>query len=354
MSHELRAATDAVLTTRRRLLLGGGAVLALGACGRPAPRGELRITGMSMASPYTVKLAQVAGVDADAVAAAVQAAFDEVDARMSLYKPTSELSRLNRQPAGVPLALSPALHAVLAAAQEVSAASGGAFDVTVAPLVQAWGFGTEKRRDVPPAAQVNAGRAAVDWRALRLDGQRLTATKAHAPLHADLGGIAKGYGVDRAAHALDALGLTHYMVELGGEVRTRGRNAADQPWRIGIEEPDAVPQRARWIVPLSGRAMATSGDYRSYFVQDGRRYSHEIDPARGAPIDHPLCSVTVVADDCMRADALATALIVLGADKGRQLAAAAGIAAQFIERADDGSLRDSMSPAFAALGAVRA
>ncbi len=144
------------------------------------------------------------------------------------------------------------------------------------------------------------------------------------------------------------------MVEVGGEVRTRGVNAAGQAWRIGIEEPDAMPQRARWVVPLSGRAMATSGDYRNYFFEDGRRYSHEIDPLAGAPIRHSLCSVTVVADDCMRADALATALIVLGAERGRALAERSGIAAQFIERVREGGYRDSMTPAFAALGAERA
>jgi thiamine biosynthesis lipoprotein len=144
------------------------------------------------------------------------------------------------------------------------------------------------------------------------------------------------------------------MVEVGGEVRVRGLNATGQAWRIGIEEPDAMPQRARWVVPLDGRAMATSGDYRNYFIEHGQRYSHEIDPRAGAPIRHGLCSVTVVADDCMRADALATALIVLGEDRGRALAERAGIAAQFIARRTEGGFRDSMTPAFASLRAVRA
>jgi thiamine biosynthesis lipoprotein len=178
-------------------------------------------------------------------------------------------------------------------------------------------------------------------------------TKRHAGLQADLGGIAKGYGVDRVAAALDARGVAHYMVEAGGEVRTRGVNAVGEPWRIGIEEPDAMPQRARWAVPLSGKAMATSGDYRNFFIQDGRRYSHEIDPATGVPIQHRLCSVTVVADDCMHADALATALIVLGPDKGRVLAEHSGVSAQFIERGANGALTDSMTTAFAALAATR-
>jgi len=191
--------------------------------------------------------------------------------------------------------------------------------------------------------------AAVDYRSLRLDAQQRTATKAQAALQADLGGIAKGYGVDLAARAIEALGLEDYMIEVGGEVRTRGRNAAGQPWQIGIEEPDAVPQRARKVVPLAGLAMATSGDYRIYFEQAGRRYSHEIDPRSAAPIAHGLASVTVVADDCMAADALATALIVLGPQAGWALAQRERLAAYFIVRDADGRLHDRATEAFAVL-----
>ncbi len=262
-------AVDALLGTRRRLLVGGAAALALGACGRQAaPVGDgLHLTGTAMASSYNVKLAHGAGVDATRVHDSVQSALAAVDARMSLYRADSELTRLNRHGAGQPLVLSPELFAVLSAAQGVSELADGAFDVTVAPLVQAWGFGTEKRRTVPPAQQVEGKRGAVGWRGLHLDAGTHSATKARADLHVDLGGIAKGYGVDRAALALDALGVTDYMVELGGEVRTRGRNTAGQPWRIGIEQPDAMPPRARHVVPLAGRSMATSGDYRNYFAR---------------------------------------------------------------------------------------
>lgn len=341
---------DALLTTRRRLLLGGAAALALGACGRRGDDG-LHLAGSAMASTYNVKLAQRPAVAAERVHEAVQAAFDAVEARMSMYRAESELSQLNRAAGGRPLALSPDLYAVLAAAQEIAALSNGAFDVTVAPLVQAWGFGTEKRRAVPPAAQLQSQRATVGWRGLQLDAAARRATKGHDSLQLDLGGIAKGFGVDRAAQALEALGIADYMVEHGGEVRTRGRNAEGRAWQIGIERPDAVPQRAHYVVPLAGRSMATSGDYRIFFEQDGRRYSHEIDPARAAPIAHSLCSVSVVADDCTRADALATALIVLGPQAGFELAQQQGIAAYFIERGADGSAFTARATtAFDALG----
>jgi thiamine biosynthesis lipoprotein len=353
---------DTLLSPCRRRLLGtfgGLGALALAGCGeraRPAPGAgaPLQFAGETMGTRYVVKLAGAAlsAAQLERLAADVQAALDGVNRGMSLYRPESELMRLNRHPASVPLPLSKELYAVLAAGQRVAELSQGAFDVSVAPLVDAWGFGPQKRREVPAAGELQARRAAVDYRSLRLDPQHRSATKAHAGLQADLGGIAKGYGVDLAARALEAGGVEDYMIEVGGEVRTRGRNAARQAWRIGIEEPDALPQRARTVVPLSGSAMATSGDYRIYFEQAGRRYSHEIDPRTAAPIAHGLASVTVVAEDCMTADALATALIVLGPQAGWLMAQREKLAAYFIVREADGRLRDRASEAFAALTAA--
>lgn len=337
---------------RRRLLgaLGGIGTLALAGCGgrAGAPR---QFGGETMGTSYVVKLAGAAlsAARLEALQADVHAALDAVNRGMSLYRPASELMRLNRHAATAPLPLSSDLYEVLDAGQRVAELSQGAFDVTVAPLVDAWGFGPQKRREVPAAGEVQARRAAVGYRGLRLDAQHRTATKVHAELQADLGGIAKGYGVDRAARAIEALGIEDYMIEVGGEVRTRGRNVAGQPWQIGIEEPDAMPQRARRVVPLAGRAMATSGDYRIYFEQAGRRYSHEIDPRSATPIAHGLASVTVVADDCMTADALATALIVLGPQAGWALAQRQNLAAYFIDRDADGRLQDRATEAFAAL-----
>lgn len=343
---------------RRRLLgaMGGAGALALAGCGdRPRDSGAAaQFTGETMGTTYVVKLAGPAlgAARLEALRADVHAALEGVNRGMSLYRPESELMRLNRHAAAVPLPLSPGLFAVLAAGQQVAELSQGAFDVSVAPLVHAWGFGPDRRRAVPAADDVAARRAAIDYRGLRLDPQARTATKAHAGLQADLGGIAKGYGVDLAARAIEANGVGDYMIEVGGEVRTRGRNAAGQAWRIGIEEPDATPPRARTVASLSGQSMATSGDYRIYFEHAGRRYSHEIDPRTAAPIAHGLASVTVVADDCMRADALATALIVLGPQAGWALANRERLAAYFIVRGPDGRLQDRATDAFAALTAV--
>ena len=344
---------DALISPRRRqLLLGALGTAGLAACSRGGSGVEARahVTGETMGSTWNVKFDPRGSRSIEAVSEAVRAALQDVDQRMSLYRPESELSAFNAAPAGVPVPLSAEMFSVLATARQISEWSGGAFDVTIAPAVEAWGFGIEKHRAVPDVHELARQRARVDWRALKLDPVQRTALKATPGLRADLNGIAKGYGVDIAARTLDDLGVPHYMVEVGGEVRSRGLNASGEPWQIGIEQPDAMPQRARVIVPLSGRAMATSGDYRIFFEQDGRRYCHEIDPSTVTPIAHRLCSVSVVTDDCARADALATALIVLGPERGFELAESAGIAAQFIERSGAGQFSDRMTSAFAALG----
>jgi thiamine biosynthesis lipoprotein len=352
---------DTLLSPRRRTLLQAlGAAALVSGCGdlrlpfagtAVAPALEFR--GPTMGSTYTAKIAG-AKLSAAAEAAArdaVDGALTAVDITMSAHRPDSELSRFNAHASATPYPLSAETYAVFALAQEVSAASGGAFDITVAPVVDAWGFGPGRDYRVVGAGEVDALEARVGWRMLALDDGAHTAAKARPDLTADLSGIAKGYGVDRAARALDALGVEHYMVEAGGEVRTRGRNAEGRPWRIAIEEPDAVPQRPRLVVPMEGLAMATSGDYRIWFEKDGRRYCHEIDPATGVPIRNGLASVSVVAADCASADAWATALIVLGAERGLALAAEHRLAAHFVVREAGGRLTDRSTPAFAALGA---
>jgi thiamine biosynthesis lipoprotein len=303
-----------------------------------------------MGSTYSVRIAGGpfdAGLEA-AARAAVTAALDDVVRRMSGYDAGSELSRFNRHEATTPFALSADTLAVLARGQEVAALTGGAFDVTVAPLVAAWGFGAgASSRAAAPASAALA--APVGWHRLAIDRGAGTARKALPGLQADVSGIAKGYAVDRAAQALQALGVERFMVEAGGEVRTRGLNAEGRPWQIAIERPDAWPQQVHRVVALQGLAMATSGDYRNYYERDGRRFSHEIDPATRAPVAHALASVTVVHEECMFADALATALFVLGPERALALARERDLAAFFIVRAGDGTLRDLASPAFAAL-----
>ncbi|MBA4176827.1 MAG: FAD:protein FMN transferase ApbE [Leptothrix sp. (in: Bacteria)] len=337
--------------------LGAFALLAAG-CGRrdaftelPAAGAQV-LSGLSMGSSYTVKLAGARL--SETALAAMQRAVDEtlgdVVARMSHYDPASELSRFNRQPLGLAFELSAPTLRVFQAAQAVQAASGGAFDVAIGRAVDAWGFGPAAgARQVLHEAALAELRAATPPDALQLDAAASTLTRQHA-VQANLSGIAKGYGVDQVAQALDALGQADYMVELGGEIRSRGRNTQGQPWQLAIERPDAMPQRALRIVPLSGRALATSGDYRNFFTHQGRRYSHEIDPVTAAPVTHALASVSVVADDCTTADAWSTALFVMGPQRGLDTATRLQLAAHFVLRGSDGHLIETATPAFAALG----
>jgi thiamine biosynthesis lipoprotein len=344
---------DALLSPRRRRVISalGAAALGMGCSASSSSARELRFAGATMGSTYSVHIAGApfaAGLEG-AAQAAVSAAFERVVRLMSTYDPDSELCRFNNHASTQPFELASETLAVLKRGQQVAALSNGAFDVTVAPLVGAWGFGAGAcgRGAVPQVGELSAP---VGWQRLALDTTAGTARKAVPGLRIDLSGIAKGHAVDRAAQALEALGIERYMVEAGGEIRTRGRNASGAPWQIAIERPDAWPQQAHRIVGLQGLSMATSGDYRNFYELDGRRITHEIDPATRAPADNGLASVSVVHAECMAADALATALMIMGAQRGMALARRHGLAAFFIVRDRGGALRDLASPAFGALG----
>jgi thiamine biosynthesis lipoprotein len=348
---------DAVISPRRRTVLQAlAATSLLAACGdrRLAASPSFKFGGPTMGSSYSVKLAggTLDRAAAEAAHEAAGVALAAVDAAMSTHRADSELSRFNAHRAGVPFALSADTFAVLSLAQRVATETRGAFDVTVAPIVDAWGFGPGREHRVVARQEIADLERRVGAGLLALDAGSRTASKARDGVRADLSGIAKGFAVDLAAQALDAHGIDRYMVEAGGEVRTRGRNAEGRPWQIAIEQPDAMPQRPHFVVPLSGLSMATSGDYRIYFERDGRRYCHEIDPAAGRPIDNGVASASVVAADCGYADAMATALMVMGAERGLAFAEERRLAAYFIVR-EGSSLRPVASRAFAELGGYR-
>ena len=295
-----------------------------------------RFTGPTMGTTFNVTVVGALDPAAQARARdAVSGALQAVNAEMSTYQADSALSRFNRHASTAPFPASPALRAVMSEARRVSALSGGAFDVTVGPLVRAWGFGPDAPGAAPDGPTLEALRARVGWQRVVVEADALR--KTHPDVEADLSAIAKGYGVDRAAMALDALGHARYLVEVGGEVRARGVNAGGAPWRVGVEKPESGGARAvREVVSLRDLSMATSGDYRSYREVDGKRLSHTVDPRTGRPIEHRLASVSVLHRDCMTADALATALNVLGPEAGMALADAQGLAVLMLVRGDSG------------------
>ena len=282
----------------------------------------------------------------ETLASGIETELEKVDASMSTWRPDSELSQLNGaddQSQWVPL--SDALFEVLARAQDVSELTEGAFDVTIGPVVNLWGFGPEARPEqVPSDEQLAEALAATGHDKLELR-ETPPAMRSDVPQYVDLSAIAKGYGVDVVSRYLDSEGVEAYLVEIGGEVRVRGRKPNGDAWRLAIEQPMSEGRQVNRVIALESRAMATSGDYRNYYESNGRRYSHTIDPSTGKPISHNLASVTVIAEDCMTADALATGFNVMGYERAEALATRENIPAYFIIRTEDG-FETHQTPAF--------
>ena len=310
-------------------------------------------SGMTMGTSWSVKAIPGQDTDDQDLTAAIKravAAIEHVDATMSTYKPTSELSRFNDTADA--FTFSPATFAVFQKAREVSEATGGAFDITVGPLVNAWGFGPDHRPEKSPSEEeLTVLRERVGFGKLVLDATSRAVSKVRPDVYCDLSAIAKGFAVDQAADVLDTAGVASYMIEVGGEVRTRGVNQSGQPWRIAIQKPDAQVGDGQMVVPLSGFAMATSGDYRNYYEVDGQRVSHTIDPRSGRPIGHNLASASVIHEECAMADAYATALMVLGLDEGMALAEKVKLRVVFLVREESGAFEVRESPAYRAYAA---
>jgi len=306
-------------------------------CSAP-PRVEL--SGAAMGTRWSVVLGAVgrSRADVERAAAAVEAAFASVEHLMSTWDPDSELSRFNRHASLEPFALASETLAVLAIAQQVSERSAGALDVTVHPLVAAWGFGADARAPghAPTPEELAALRARVGFRLLELAPATGTVRKLHPELECDLSAVAKGFAVDRAADALVEVGFADFLVELGGEVRVGGERPGGGAWRVAIERPDPDARAPLASVELRDAALATSGDYRSFYDEGGERASHLLDPRSGRPVRHALASVSVVHREAAFADAWATALAVLGPEEGFARAEAEGLGAYFIERKASG------------------
>ncbi len=310
-------------------------VLLLGACGDAADTDALIvITGPTRGTRYAVKFYDAAG---DAETGALQSEIDErlerINDQMSTWRPDSELSRFNKSsdPGWFPVSAETAF--VVEAAQTISALSTGAFDVTVGPVVNLWGFGPERGNTKPPSEQqIERAMQRVGYRQLAVRTSPSALRKQHADMYVDLSAIAKGFGVDEVARLLDERQIASYLVEIGGELRARGAKPERSPWKVAIEQPLSGERSAQSVVALRDTAIATSGDYRNYMEKDGRRYSHTIDPRSGRPIAHGLASVSVVTASAMRADALATAIMVMGPEEGYRFAVREGLAVQLIIR----------------------
>jgi thiamine biosynthesis lipoprotein len=331
------------------------AMLSLGVVACGADQTE-RLAGPTEGTTYEVVVPRLpVGVGRPELQRAVDEVLAAVDLHLSNWNPDSEISRFNATQASEWVPASAILFDLLAMTQSISRVTGGAFDVTVAPLVQAWGFGSGAADGVglPTSAELDQLKQSVGYTKLELREDPRSLRKTVSGLHVDLDGIAPGYAVDLIAARLDDLGTSDYLVELGGEVRARGRNGAGRPWRVAVEAPLRGERRPYAIVELDGRSVSTSGDYRDFRELEGRRISHTIDPRSGQPVEHDLTSVTVITNSAAEADAWATALTVLGPEQGLALAEQRGIAALFIRRDRDGSLHETSTKAFAAFRRVQ-
>ncbi|WP_274572015.1 FAD:protein FMN transferase [Neisseria leonii] len=329
-----------------RLLLWGGLWL-LAACMRE-PSAVAVIQGQTMGTTYTVKYIEPQGLARERVQQELEALLESVNREMSTYREDSEISAFNRMGAGE-AAVSAGFAEVVDEAVRLNGITRGALDVTVGPLVNLWGFGPDKKITREPTARQLAAAAEVagiDKISLRRSGGKAFLGKKADGVYLDLSAVAKGYGVDVLAHRLEALGVSRYLVEVGGELRGRGTNPQGQPWQVGIEQPSlAQGQAGSLVVPLDNMALATSGDYRNFRLDGaGQRLSHIIHPKTQRPISHSLASVSVLAPQAVTADGLATGLFVLGEDEAMAVAEAQNLPV-FLIIYRDGGFETRMSPA---------
>ncbi len=307
----------------------------LSGCESSAERVEV-LTGQTMGSTYTIKYVYNATTPAaDAVGVAVQSILDEVDRQMSTYRLDSDLARFNQSPANTCMDMPQPVLDLAQYGYELSLLSDGAFDLTLGPLLDLWGFGPQARgKRVPSADEIGAAKAQTGYQHIRVVNDQLCKD---ADVKIEFNSIAAGYTVDRMSERFAELKIDSYMIEITGELIAKGLKPDGSPWRIALEQPLGDGQRViQRVLDIDGYGINTSGDYRNYFEEDGVRFSHTIDPQVGAPISHRLASVTVVDRSTLHADGLGTLLLVLGPERGLAFAEAHKIAAFFVMRDGEG------------------
>jgi thiamine biosynthesis lipoprotein len=331
-----------------RIVVAFAFLAAMGLSGCAAAPRETLLAGETMGSAWTAKIVGDLPLPESQLRATLQARFDAVNRALSTYRPDSALSRFNDDTTGEWMDIDPELAVVMGYALQLAERSGDAYDVTVGPLVNLWGFGPDPAtRRVPDAAAISAARARVGWRKVSVDVAASRARKTPG-VRVDLSSLGKGRGVDRVAEYLDSVGIANYLIDLSGKLRARGRNARGEFWRIAVEKPGpddssgaAVPAPA--LVELRDESIATAGDYRRFFEVDGRHYSHIIDPRSGFPVTHATVSATARAADCMTADAWATVFMAMPPADALRLADAESLPALLIRR-EGGAFALSSSP----------
>jgi len=309
---------------------------------------QVEFTGAMMGTTYHIKVVgSMTDPESTATAEAIEDALKNVDTKMSTYKSDSEVSQVNAASAGVPVSLSEDTFHVFTLARQVNEESDGAFDITVGPLVNAWGFGPAGPGKTPDDAELSELLKLVGPDKFVLDPVANTLTKTDGSVYCDPASVSEGYAVDEVAEVLLARGYKDFMVEVGGEVRCAGQNAGGGPWKIAIEKPVDGDRVIQEVVGLQDTSLSTSGNYRKFYMVDGKRISHTIDPKTGRPVAHQLASASVLHPICALADAYSTAIMVLGPEKGLAFAEKMGLPTLLIIHGEDGQLITRETGSFA-------
>ena len=317
--------------------------LILAGCGQPEAKDDpVKLRGKSMSTTWQVTLRELPeNSSREAIQGEIEATLERIESLASQWQPDTPVSRFNRTLDTHPFSVSSELLEILKAAERINHETEGAFDVTIAPLVNLWGFGPieETRGKIPTDKEIEDALASMGQDKLMLLPQSAI-RKTRADLQIDLSALAKGYAIDQVAQRLDELGTMHYLIEFGGELRAKGTRSKGQGWQVGLEHPQTETNATKIhrSLSLADGAVATSGNYRLAFTDPdtGQAYSHLIDPRTGRPVNHDLLAVSVLAPTAMEADAWATALLVLGPEKGLQLAEKENLDALFVERDPSG------------------
>ena len=331
--------------------LAFGLAFFLTGCGQETVQSkpEIHITGSTMGTYYSIKVADSAVQDAARLQAEVDVLLERVNDQMSTYRPDSELSRFNQHKSNTPVVVSRDTARVVTEAIHIGRESRGALDVTVGPLVNLWGFGPDARPSKVPSDELIAQtrqKTGLGNLHVITSADADTLQKDIPDLYVDLSAIAKGFGVDKVAEYLESQGARNYLVEIGGELRINGVNGKGHPWRVAIEKPTVNAGSVQEVILPGDNGVATSGEYRNYYELDGKRYSHIIDPATGEPVTHKLVSATVITPTALEADALDTALMVMGPERAMAFAREHKLAVYLIEKTATG-FAASNTPEFA-------
>lgn len=346
------------MTTAHAVAAAVLGIASLAACGRGAgtPGSSSRtveFSGPTMGTTFTVKVVPgERGLGTDerqAIDAAIRDQLGRIDQQLSTWRVDSTLSQFNASDRLEPTPVEAETFEVFRQAIEIGTFTGGALDVTIGPLIDAWGFGPNGQADVAPTdASLEALSQGLGLGQLELDAEARTVRKRDPRVRCDFSALAAGYVADLVAAMLEGRGHRNFLVDMGGELVARGRNASGHPWQVAVDRPQAVGRTALRIVPLTDMAIATSGDYRNSREVDGRRLTHILDPRTRRPISHHLASVTVLDTEGWRADALSTALMVMGSDEGLAFAERHALPVLMLVPDDRGEYREQPSSAFSA------